>query len=108
MPGMDPITGRWARDGAEIVVAVQRAFSTPRGARIMRRWLGMSRAQMLDRPVTPQMLGPTTAALAESLRYEPRVRLNRLGLESADAQGAVGLACDVRVIADAATVRVAL
>lgn len=108
MPGMDPATGRWTRDGDEIVVAVRRAFTTPNGARVMRRWLGFERAQLLDRPVEPGMLGPLTRAYAESLRAEPRVRLVRLAVDRAATSGGVGLAVEFRVRADAQIVRAAL
>lgn len=108
MPGMDPTTGRWTRDGAEIVVAVKRAFTTPKATRVMRRWLGMERAQLLDRPVEPGMLGPVTRAYAESLRYEPRVRLVRLGLDAASIDGGVGLAVEFRVKSTGQTVRTPL
>lgn len=97
MPGMNPRTGRWTRDGAEIAVAVRRAFSTPKGTRLMRRFLGSDHAQLRDRPVEPGMLGPVTRALAESLRHEPRVRLKRVTLDRAKAEGSVGLALEIEV-----------
>lgn len=108
MPGMDPATGRWTRDGAEIVVAVRRAFTTAKATRVMRRWLGMERAQLLDRPIEPGMLGPMTRAYAESLRYEPRVRLVRLGLDGASVDGRAGIAVEFRVRASGETMRAAL
>lgn len=97
MPGMNPRTGRWARGGEEIVIAVQRAFSTPKGTRLMRRFLGSDHAQLRDRPIEPGMLGPVTRVLAESLRHEPRVVLKRVTIDKARAEGAVGLAVDVEV-----------
>ena len=101
MPGMNPVTGRWARDGEENVIAVRRAFSTPKGSRVLRRYLGCDQAGALDRPLSPIMLGPTTRAFAESLLYEPRVRLVRLGLDAATRDGATQIAANIRVVADA-------
>lgn len=108
MPGMNPKTGRWARDGEEIVIAVQQAFSTPRGTRLMRRYIGFERGQLLDRPVVAQMLGPTAKALAESLRYEPRVELRRITIDRATTAGTVTLAADIKITASGKTKRVAL
>lgn len=108
MPGLDPSTGRWTRNGAEIVVAVGRAFSTPRATRVMRRHLGFERSQLIDRPIGTAMLGPVAKALAESLRYEPRVRLRRMTIEAATRQGAVGLRAEIEIIADGTVQKVAL
>ena len=106
MPGMNPKTGRWSRDGEEIVIAVQRAFSTPRGTRVMRRFLGAERAQLQDRPIEPGMLGPSAKALAESLRYEPRVRFRRLSIDRAATDGSIALAIDIDVVATGQGMRV--
>lgn len=97
MPGMNPTTGRWSRDGEEIDIAVRRAFATPKASRLMRRHLGVETAQLRDRPIEPGMLGPMTVALAESLRHEPRVKLRRLVVEKASRNGGVGVAAEIDI-----------
>lgn len=106
MPGMNPDTGRWTQDGEEIAVAVRKAMTTPKASRVMRRWLGVRNAELLDRPIEPAMVGPMTVAVAESLAAEPRVVLRRMGLTSATQQGAAQIAAEVAIIGTDKTMKV--
>ena len=97
MAGMHPETGRFTRGGEEIIIAVRKAMTTPKATRVMRRWLGVSSAALLDRPTEPGMVGPITLAIGESLAAEPRVRLNRMALSGANQEGHAELIADLTV-----------
>lgn len=98
MPGMDPITGRWTYGVAAISAAIDKAFTTPRATRVMRRWLGVTPGALLDRPIEPGMVGPVAVAIGDSLRAEPRVRLNRIGLVSGSQDGHAELVADLTIL----------
>jgi len=105
MAGMNPETGRFARDGEEIIIAVRKAMTTPKATRVMRRWLGVAHAALLDRPTEPGMVGPVALAIGESLAAEPRVQLNRIGLTGASQQGHAELVADLTILSTGSSVR---
>lgn len=105
MPGMDPKTGRWTYGVEAIGAAVGKAFTTPLSTRVLRRWLGVSTAGLLDRPIEPNMVGPIAVAIGDSLRAEPRVKLNRIGLVATDQDGKAELIADLTILASGETLR---
>lgn len=105
MPGMDPKTGRWTHGIDAVAAAVGKAFTTPLSTRVLRRWLGVSTAALIDRPIEPGMVGPIAVAIGDSLRAEPRVRLNRIGIAAATQDGKAELIADLTIVATGETLR---
>lgn len=97
MAGMNPETGRFTRGGEEIIIAVRKAFTTPKATRVMRRWLGVAHGALLDRPTEPGMIGPVALAIGETLAAEPRVQLNRIGLSGATREGQAELVAELTI-----------
>lgn len=78
---MHRATGRRIDLQAHIAQSVADIVTTPLGSRVMRRDYGCLLPLLLDQPDNPATQIRITAAVAGALmRWEPRVRLMRLGL----------------------------
>lgn len=78
---MNRRTGRRIDLQAHIAQSVADIVTTPLGSRVMRRDYGCLLPLLLDQPDNPATQIRITAAVAGALlRWEPRVRLMRLGL----------------------------
>ena len=78
---MDRATGRAIDLPEHIAQSVADIVTTPLGSRVMRRDYGCLLPLLIDQPDNPATQIRITAAVAGALlRWEPRVRLMRLGL----------------------------
>ncbi|HZH44265.1 MAG TPA: GPW/gp25 family protein [Lysobacter sp.] len=89
MRGMDARTGR-ALDGEEhLRQSIADILTTPLGSRVMRRDYGSLLPELIDQPFNgatrTKLYGATATAL---MRWEPRIRLTRVGITAGDAPGA--------------------
>ncbi|AHF89524.1 phage baseplate protein [Opitutaceae bacterium TAV5] len=91
MRGTDQQTGK-AIDGiAHLRQSIRDILTTPLGSRVMRRDYGSRLFELLDAPVTPALLAPVTAAVAEALaKWEPRFALESVGINSGATTPAAG------------------
>ncbi len=74
--GMNRETGRWVRGWEHTSQSIGDIVSTPLLTRVMRRPYGASEDALVDKPVN---------------RWEPRARLRRVVVASADVTGKLGL-----------------
>lgn len=95
MMGMDARTGRAIAGVDHIRQSIADILSTPIGTRIGRREYGSLLPDLLDQPMNAggrlRLFAATALAL---LRWEPRIRLNRIDLAN-DSAGAFRLTLDV-------------
>lgn len=86
MTGMNRTTGRGLDGLAHLSQSVMDILMTPRGTRLMRRDYGSDLPALLDAPINGQTVVDLYAACAEALdRWEPRLRLERVQLDAAEA-----------------------
>lgn len=79
MRGMNATTGRDLDGEAHLRQSIGDILCTPIGSRVMRRTYGSRLPDLLDRPMTPELVVDVYAATAEALRkWEPRFRLTRV------------------------------
>lgn len=95
MLGMSRSTGAPLSGNAHLAQSIGDILTTPLGSRVMRRDYGSLLFELIDRPLnaaTRLMLFAATAiALA---RWEPRIRVTRVGLTRAGADGVVAISID--------------
>lgn len=88
MTGMSRQTGARLDGEAHLAQSIADILTTPIGTRLARRDYGSLLPELLDQPVTPALLlrlyGATAVALS---RWEPRLRLTRVTLETGDQPG---------------------
>ena len=88
MIGLHVNTGRAVDGNAHLAQSVADILTTPIGSRLMRRDYGSMLFDLIDQPLNPATRLLIFAATAIALaRWEPRIRLRRIGLA---AQGAAG------------------
>lgn len=94
MIGTDATTGK-AIDGlAHLRQSIADILTTPIGSRVMRRTYGSLLMQLIDQPFTGATAVRLYASVAEALmRWEPRIRLTRVGL-AGPAEGEFTLTVD--------------
>lgn len=67
-------------------------LTTPVGTRVFRRDYGSRLPRLVDRPINQSLIVDLVAATAEALdRWEPRIKLERVRIVSASADGRVEL-----------------
>ena len=83
MTGMDAATGAPLTGDAHLAQSIGDILTTPIGSRVMRRDYGSALFELLDAPVNAltrlRLFAATAVALA---RWEPRLRLTRVGLDA--------------------------
>lgn len=88
MNGMNASTGARIDGNDHLAQSVADILSTPLGSRVMRRDYGSMLFDLIDQPLNPAtrllFFGATAMALS---RWEPRLRLRRVGISPGDAQG---------------------
>jgi hypothetical protein len=94
MAGVDRLTGKPLSGWAHVVQSLGVLFTTPKLSRIMRRHIGTNMPRLVDAPISPVTLIDFYAAVAEALRYEPRFRVSRMGVEGATTDGRLTLAIE--------------
>lgn len=92
MLGMDRLTGAPLDGAAHLAQSIGDILTTPIGTRVMRRDYGSLLFDLIDAPVNAatrlRLFAATASAIA---RWEPRLRLTRVGLTQAGADGGVAI-----------------
>lgn len=84
MQGMSGLSGTAAEGLSHVRQSIRDILTTRIGTRVMRRDYGSDLWQLIDRPMNRMLKVELFAATAIALdRWEPRVRLTRIGLEDA-------------------------
>lgn len=92
MPGMNVSTGTACSDLAHLRQSIADILTTPLGTRLERRTYGSLLPDLIDHPDHDSTRVRLFAAVAGALmRWEPRLRLSRVGLSSGPAAGQVTL-----------------
>lgn len=90
--GLDAAGGQLARDFAHVQQSIATILTTPIGSRVMRREFGSELFDLIDRPMTDQVILAVYAAAALAIaRWEPRYQVTRLNLTRLTPGGQVGL-----------------
>lgn len=88
MTGMHRATGKTLSGTAHIAQSIGDILSTPVGTRTMRRDYGSRLAELIDAPMNARTRLLLVAASAGAIRrWEPRVRLDRVSVGEARADG---------------------
>lgn len=86
MPGMSRDTGGALDRLTHLRQSIADILSTPIGSRVHRRDYGSNLPRLVDRPINQSLVADLIAATAEALnRWEPRIRVDRVVIESAVA-----------------------
>lgn len=81
MIGVDATTGRQLAGDAHLAQSIGDILSTPIGSRVIRRDYGSTLFELIDQPMNGLGRLRLFAAVAEALRrWEPRLRLTRVGI----------------------------
>ena len=89
MNGMNATTGKALSGTAHIVQSIGDILSTPLGSRVMRRDYGSLLFKLIDQPGNAATAMLLRAATADAIRkWEPRVKLTRVGFSGDFAAGA--------------------
>ncbi|WP_314102948.1 GPW/gp25 family protein [uncultured Stenotrophomonas sp.] len=95
MIGMDARSGAFSDDTAHLRQSIADILTTPIGSRIERREYGSLLSELIDQPFNDatrlKLFGAAATAL---LRWEPRIRLTRIGLTRANEPGTFVLDLD--------------
>ena len=95
MQGMNANNGRSIVDTAHLAQSVADVLTTPIGTRVMRREYGSQLPDLIDWPTNAATRLLAYAATAMALmRWEPRIRLNRVELFLGDRPGQAVLDLD--------------
>ena len=88
MNGMDRVTGAAIDGTLHLVQSIADILSTPIGSRVMRRDYGSLLPELIDAAANPSGRLAVYAATAIALkRWEPRLRLTKVGLELGRSPG---------------------
>lgn len=81
MIGLNQFTGLTLEGAPHLNQSIGRILSTPLGSRIARRDFGAELFELIDAPSNPATRVRLFAAVATALmRWEPRLKLNRVGM----------------------------
>lgn len=90
MQGTDRSSGKSIDGTAHLAQSIADILTTPIGSRVMRRDYGSLLPSLIDAPFHAttriRLYAATAAAL---MRWEPRIKLTRVGMATGDAPGAV-------------------
>lgn len=91
--GVNAVTGQELTDWEHVEQSIDTILTTPIGSRVMRRDFGSHLPDMVDRKLTPRgVLAIYSAAALALVKDEPRFRLTKASIISADQTGRIGLA----------------
>lgn len=91
MLGMDRVTGKPLSGTAHLAQSIGDILTTPIGSRIQRRDYGSALFELIDAPLNGLTRLRAFAATAVAIaRWEPRIRLTRVGFADDAAAFAVG------------------
>lgn len=92
MAGMSRTTGRALGGFDHLRQSIQDILTTPVGTRVHRRDYGSRLPRLVDRPINKALVSDLVAATAEALdRWEPRLKLERVNIESVTENGQIEL-----------------
>lgn len=92
MAGMSRTTGGKLEGFDHLRQSIEDILTTPIGTRVHRRDYGSRLPRLVDRPTNASLVSDLVAAAAEALdRWEPRLRLERITVDSISAEGQVEL-----------------
>lgn len=92
MAGMSSATGTTLSGFYHLKQSITDILTTPVGSRIHRRDYGSRLPELVDRPINNSLVADLVAATAEALdRWEPRVKLEQVKIESVSAEGRIEL-----------------
>jgi hypothetical protein len=90
--GIDRRTGRVRSDFDHVRQSVAVILTTPIGSRVMRREFGSEVPDLIDRPITDQVILALYAAVAIAIdRWEPRLSVTSCNVGRAGADGAIAI-----------------
>lgn len=88
MAGMDRITGKPLGGWAHVVQSLAVLFTTPKGARVMRRHVGSNLPRLVDGPISSVKLIDFYAAAAGAIdELEPRFKVTRFAAAEVAKEG---------------------
>lgn len=92
MAGMNRDTGEALGGFNHLRQSIQDILSTPVGSRVHRRDYGSRLPRLVDRPINNSLVAELVAAAAEALdRWEPRLRLEKISVDTVSAEGQIEL-----------------
>ena len=92
MAGMSRATGETLGGFDHLRQSIEDILTTPLGTRVHRRDYGSRLPRLVDRPINNSLISELVAATAEALdRWEPRLRLEQIRIESVAAEGHITL-----------------
>lgn len=92
MAGMSRTTGAALGGFDHLRQSVTDILTTPIGTRVHRRDYGSRLMSLVDRPMNESLVSEMVAATAEALdRWEPRLRLEQIKINSVSADGHIDL-----------------
>lgn len=92
MSGMQSRSGTQLDGLQHLKQSINDILSTPIGTRLMRRDYGSELAELIDQPDNPSTRIRIYAAIAGALlRWEPRIRLSKIGLMPTSVQGQLSI-----------------
>ncbi len=90
--GMSRDTGQALGGFDHLRQSIQDILTTPVGTRVHRRDYGSRLPRLVDRPINRSLVSELVAATAEALdRWEPRLRLEKVVIDSVSAEGRIEL-----------------
>lgn len=92
MAGMSRDTGAVIGGFDHLRQSIQDILTTPLGTRVHRRDYGSRLPRLVDRPINNSLVAEMVAATAEALdRWEPRLKLEKISIDSVTADGQISL-----------------
>jgi phage baseplate assembly protein W len=92
MAGMSRATGTLLGGFDHLKQSIEDILTTPVGSRVHRRDYGSRLPRLVDRPINNSLVADLVAATAEALdRWEPRLRLEQVKIDSVSAEGQIQL-----------------
>jgi phage baseplate assembly protein W len=92
MAGMSRDTGAALSGFDHLRQSITDILTTPLGTRVHRRDYGSRLMGLVDRPINQSLVADMVAAAAEALdRWEPRLKIERLSIDSVTAEGQITL-----------------
>lgn len=92
MAGMSRTTGKALGGFDHLRQSIEDILTTPVGTRVHRRDYGSMLPRLVDRPINQSLVSDLVAATAAALdRWEPRLRLERVTINSVSAEGRIEL-----------------
>ncbi len=105
--GIDARTGKRLTGTDHLKQSVRDILTTRIGSRVMRRDYGSRLPELVDNPMNPMLKTELFAATAEALRkWEPRIRLERVYIDSASDQGRISLTLEGRILINNEPIRI--